>query len=285
MTDRVVTYRLRAEIGQLKAQMAQAGLSVRKAADDMTGATKSSRTFRAGLQQVGGTAGMVGAGGCNRPGRRRGGCRELRRCDVEGAGGDPRDGQQHGGAAEGGDPGGADTKFSASEAAGAIEQLAKAGVSTRDILDGGLTGSLNLAAAGSIDVGEAAETAASAMTQFGLSGSDVTHVADLLAAGAGKAQGGVTDLAYALKYAGVPAHALGVSIEETTGVLAEFASAGILGEQAGTTLRSMLLSLSAPTTRAKSPDGGLRDQPVRRAGPVRGLRGGGGSAAGRSWVA
>ena len=134
----------------------------------------------------------------------------------------------------------------------AIEQLAKAGVSTQDILDGGLTGSLNLAAAGSIDVGEAAETAASAMTQFGLSGSDVTHVADLLAAGAGKAQGGVTDLAYALKYAGVPAHALGVSIEETTGVLAEFASAGILGEQAGTTLRSMLLSLSAPTTRAKS---------------------------------
>ncbi|HGP5685005.1 TPA: phage tail tape measure protein, partial [Vibrio cholerae O1] len=66
---------------------------------------------------------------------------------------------------------GADTAFSASEAADGIDELAKAGVSTKDILSGGLTGALDLAAAGGVSVGEAAETAASAMTQFGLSGS------------------------------------------------------------------------------------------------------------------
>ena len=119
---------------------------------------------------------------------------------------------------------GQQTKFSATEAAGAIEEMAKAGVSTNDILSGGLEGALNLAAAGSLEVADAAEIAASALVQFGMSGKDIPHVADLLAAGAGKAQGSVQDLGYALKYAGVPAASLGVSIEETTGVLAEFAS-------------------------------------------------------------
>ena len=84
---------------------------------------------------------------------------------------------------------GANTAFSAQEAAQGIEELAKAGVSTSDILGGGLDGALSLAAAGSLDVGSAAEIAASALTQFKLQGSDVGHVADLLAAGAGKAQG------------------------------------------------------------------------------------------------
>ena len=60
MVDRAVTYRLRAEIGQFKAQMAQAGASVRKAAVDMTGATASGEKFRRGLDTLGGRAGKVG---------------------------------------------------------------------------------------------------------------------------------------------------------------------------------------------------------------------------------
>src|SRR5919198_6371334 len=83
---------------------------------------------------------------------------------------------------------GRDTAFSASEAAEAETQPAKAGVAVRDILSGGLKGALSLAAAGQIEVGEAAEIAATAMTQFGLSGKELPHVADLLAAAAGKAQ-------------------------------------------------------------------------------------------------
>jgi TP901 family phage tail tape measure protein len=84
---------------------------------------------------------------------------------------------------------GKDTTYSATEAAGAVTELSKAGVSTADVLGGGLKGALSLAAAGQLNVGEAAETAAAAMTQFKLSGKDIPHIADLLAAGAGKAQG------------------------------------------------------------------------------------------------
>jgi TP901 family phage tail tape measure protein len=146
---------------------------------------------------------------------------------------------------------GADTAFSASEAAAGIEELAKAGVSTADILGGGLRGALNLAAAGTISVGDAAEFTATALTQFKLNGDQATHVADLLAAGAGKAQGGVSDMALALNYAGVPAANLGATIEETAGTIALFASNGIIGQKAGTGLRGMLSSLSSPSVEAQ----------------------------------
>lgn len=142
---------------------------------------------------------------------------------------------------------GAKTQYSATEAADAITAMGKAGVSTKDILGGGLTGALTLAAAGQLDVGQAAEIAATSMNQFGLAGKDLPHIADLLAAGAGKAMGSVQDLSGALKYAGVVAAGAGWSIEETTGVLAEFAQAGIIGEQAGTSLRGVIMSMSAPS--------------------------------------
>lgn len=145
---------------------------------------------------------------------------------------------------------GAATSFSATEAAGAIENLAKAGISTADILGGGLKGALDLAAAGQLDVASAAEIAATAMTQFNLDGEDMTHIADLLAAGAGKAQGDVTDMAEALKQSGLVASQFGLSIEETTGTLAAFAKAGLLGSDAGTSMRTMLLRLGNPSKEA-----------------------------------
>lgn len=145
---------------------------------------------------------------------------------------------------------GADTAFSATEAAGAVEELAKAGVSAKDILGGGLKGSLDLAAAGGLGVAEAAEYASIAMTQFKLSGQDVGHVADLLAAGAGKAMGDVSDLGQALKQGGLVAAATGLTVEETTGALSAFAAAGLLGSDAGTSLKTMLQRLSAPADEA-----------------------------------
>lgn len=146
---------------------------------------------------------------------------------------------------------GADTAYSATESASAIEALAKAGVSTTDILNGGLQGALDLAAAGNLDVGQAAEIAATAMTQFKLSGDQTTHVADLLAAGAGKAQGDVTDLGMALKQSGLVAAQTGLSIEETTGTLAAFASAGLIGSDAGTSFKTMLQRLTPQSKEAQ----------------------------------
>lgn len=146
---------------------------------------------------------------------------------------------------------GADTSYSATEAADAIEALAKAGISTRDILNGGLNGALDLAASDGLAVGEAAEIAATALTQFRLSGDQTAHVADLLAAGAGKAQGGVHDLGMALKQSGLVASQTGLSIEETTGALAAFASAGLIGSDAGTSFKTMLQRLTPQSAEAK----------------------------------
>lgn len=143
-------------------------------------------------------------------------------------------------------------QFSASDAADGIEQLAKAGLSAADILGGGLTGSLALAAAGQISVGEAAETTAKTLAQFELKGSDASHVADLLAAAAGKAVGDVGDFGLALAQAGTVSHQYGVSVEETVGTLALFAQNALLGSDAGTSMKNMLMMLASPTTQAQT---------------------------------
>jgi len=142
---------------------------------------------------------------------------------------------------------GSATVFSATESANAIEEMAKAGLSARDILAGGLTGALDLAAAGGLGVAEAAGIAATTLQQFQLDGEEATHVADLLAAGAGKAMGDVTDLGTALDQAGLVASQFGLSVDETVGTLSAFASAGMLGSDAGTSMRTMLLRLANPT--------------------------------------
>ena len=100
-------------------------------------------------------------------------------------------------------------------------------------------------------VGDAAEIAATALTQFKLSGDKVPHLADLLAAGAGKAQGSVEDMGMALKQAGLVAASTGLRIEETTGGLAAFASAGLIGSDAGTSFKSMLQRLTPQSIEAK----------------------------------
>lgn len=146
---------------------------------------------------------------------------------------------------------GASTVFSATEAAQAIEELAKAGVATEDILGGGLDGALDLAAAGGLDVARAAEIAAVALKTFGLEGRDMSHVSDLLAAGAGKAMGDVEDLSQALAQGGQVASQTGLSIEETTAGLAAFASQGLLGSDAGTSFKSMLQRLTPQSNEAK----------------------------------
>lgn len=146
---------------------------------------------------------------------------------------------------------GAATVFNAQEAAAAESELAKAGLQVSDILGGGLKGALDLAAAGSLGVADAAEIAAQSMAQFKLSGSDVPRIADALAAGANKALGGVEDLGQGLGEAGGVANTFGLSLEETTGVLALFAQNGQLGAEGGTALKTALLRLGAPTSEAK----------------------------------
>ncbi|WP_133936973.1 MULTISPECIES: phage tail tape measure protein [unclassified Curtobacterium] len=137
--------------------------------------------------------------------------------------------------------------YTATQVTEAQVELGKAGLATKDILGGGLTGVLALAASDNVDLGKATQIAAVAMKQFNLAGSDVPHIADLLAAGAGKALGGVQELGDALNQSGLVASNFGFSIEETTGVLSSFADAGLLGSDAGTSLKSMLQMLANPS--------------------------------------
>ncbi len=139
---------------------------------------------------------------------------------------------------------GADTSFSASEAARGQAELAKAGISTSDILGGALTGSLALAAAGQLDVAQAAEISAQAMNIFGLSGSDVGRIADVLAAGANKSAADVGQLGDALRQGGLVAEQTGLTLEETVGTLAAFADNALVGSDAGTSLKTMLQRLT-----------------------------------------
>lgn len=147
---------------------------------------------------------------------------------------------------------GKDTAFSATEAAKAESELAKAGLTTSDILGGALTGALSLAAAGDLDLADAAAIAAKTMGQFGLKGSDVSHIADLLAGAANATATDVHELGEALKMGGLAASSAGMSVEDTTTVLGAFAQQALTGSDAGTSLKTMLMMLQSPTEKAQT---------------------------------
>jgi TP901 family phage tail tape measure protein len=146
---------------------------------------------------------------------------------------------------------GRDTSFSASQAADAEAELVKAGVAVKDVLDGGLIGSMNLAAAGQIDLAQAAEIAAQSMNLFGLEGKDVGHIADVLTAGANKSAAGVGDLGQALSQSGLVAAQLGINLDDTVGVLSAFADRSLKGSDAGTAFKTMLQRLTPQSTEAQ----------------------------------
>nr|DAM73541.1 MAG TPA: minor tail protein [Caudoviricetes sp.] len=141
---------------------------------------------------------------------------------------------------------GADTAFSAKEAAEGMENLAAAGFTTTEIMDA-MPGMLNLAAAAGEDLAASSDIAASTLRGFGLEASDAAHVADVLAENANRTNSSVAETGEAMKYVAPLARAAGISMEETAAAIGIMANAGIQGSQAGTTLRGALSRLSKPT--------------------------------------
>lgn len=141
---------------------------------------------------------------------------------------------------------GADTSFSAKQAAEGMENLASAGFETNEIMDA-MPGMLNLAAASGEDLATSADIAASTLNAFGMEAGEAAHVADVLAENANKTNSSVADTGEAMKYIAPLAHAAGISFEETAAAIGIMADAGIQGSQAGTTLRGALSRLSKPT--------------------------------------
>ncbi|MFT4282527.1 phage tail tape measure protein, partial [Microbacterium sp.] len=246
MAERVVAVSLRAQVAEFERNMLRAADSVRKVGSE----TEKLQQQRQAFEQLGRTA--LTAGGIMAAGIgmavKRFADFDQAMSNVQAAAHESVDTMQQ--LRDAAIQAGAKTVFSATESANAIEEMAKAGIEANDILGGGLAGALDLAAAGGLGVADAAGIAAVALKTFKLEGSDMSHVADLLAAGAGKAMGDVSDLSQALAQGGQAASLTGLSIEETTAALSAFASQGLLGSDAGTSLKTMLLNLNPTTKKA-----------------------------------
>lgn len=138
---------------------------------------------------------------------------------------------------------------SAGDAASAMTELAKAGLSVQDSITGA-RGVLQLATAAQIDNATATNIAASALNAFGLGGDQAVHVADLLANAANEAQGGISDMGLSLASVASVSRQVGISLTDTVALLTLLAKNGIQGAAGGTVLRVALLRLVAPSVAA-----------------------------------
>lgn len=135
----------------------------------------------------------------------------------------------------------------ARDAAGAVLELNRAGLSATDVIGGGLKGALELAGAAGITAAEGGKLAVSAMTAFGLQAPQLSTVADVFANFSNKTFLGAQDLSLAIAAVGPVARDAGLSLEQFTGVMATLAQGGFKNmSDAGTSLKTMLLSLTAP---------------------------------------
>ena len=164
---------------------------------------------------------------------------------------------------------GAKTKFSATEAAAAMEYMAMAGWKTEDML-GGIEGIMNLAAASGEDLATTSDIVTDALTAFGMSADDSAHFADILAAASSNANTNVSMMGETFKYCAPIAGALGFSAEDTAQAIGLMANAGIKGSQAGTALRTIMNNLAGEvkitgsalgevTIATTNADGSMRD--------------------------
>ena len=165
---------------------------------------------------------------------------------------------------------GAKTKFSASEAADAMNYMAMAGWKTGDMLDG-IEGIMNLAAASGEDLATTSDIVTDALTALGLSASDSGHFADILAAASSNANTNVGMMGETFKYCAPVAGALGFTAEDTAEAIGLMANAGIKSSQAGTAMRTMLTSLTGDVTFAGDAFGELTVQTVNTDGSMRNL--------------
>ncbi len=142
---------------------------------------------------------------------------------------------------------GSTTKFTATEAAGAMNYMAMAGWDAEQMLSG-IDGVLSLAAASGEDLGVTADIVTDALTAFKLKAEDVGHFSDVLAAASANANTNVSMLGESFKYVAPLAGTMGYTIEETAEMLGIMANSGIKASTAGTSARTMLTNLASGVT-------------------------------------
>ena len=151
------------------------------------------------------------------------------------------------------------TAFSAKEAATAQAEFAKAGFDVREIYRV-LPGTLDLAAAGEVELGQAASITSTILRSFNKDASDAGDVADLLAKAANSANTTVTELGDAFSFLGPVAATLGVDLTEATAAIQTLADRGIPGTRAGRNLAAALTEIAKQAQSGVGPIGALRDK-------------------------
>ncbi|RST59715.1 phage tail tape measure protein [Siminovitchia terrae] len=151
---------------------------------------------------------------------------------------------------------GATTIFSAKEASEGMQYLALAGWKTKDIM-AGMPGMLNLAAAGALDLGRAADITSDTMAAFGMDAKKAGHAADVFAYAQANANTNVEQLGEGMKYIAPVANNLGWTLEGTSAAMMALANQGLKGSIAGQAFASSLSRLASPGMQKKIKGFGL----------------------------
>ncbi len=141
---------------------------------------------------------------------------------------------------------GATTKFTASEAGEAFTYMAMAGWDAEQMLDG-ISGIMSLSAADGLDLATTSDIVTDALTAFGLQAKDSGHFADVLAKASSSANTNVSMLGESFKYVAPLAGAMHYSVEDVSLALGLMANASVKGSMAGTSLKTALSNMTAPT--------------------------------------
>lgn len=144
---------------------------------------------------------------------------------------------------------GAETVFSAGEAANAMLELGKAGMSTEQIM-AAIPGVMDLAAAGGVGLAEAASLTAATLNAFHLEASESARVADLLAAAANASAADIADLGAGMQQAGFAFALANQPVENLAASLAILTNVGLTGSDAGTALKNAFMRMMNPTVEA-----------------------------------
>jgi TP901 family phage tail tape measure protein len=139
---------------------------------------------------------------------------------------------------------GASTEFTAIQAAQAMSFFAQAGFQVDKII-GAMPHTLNLAAAGQLDMATAADIVAKIMSGMGIEAGKLEEAVDVLAKAFTTANTDLMQLGEAMKFVGPVAASAGKDLAETTAALMILSNAGIQASMAGTSLRKILLTLQS----------------------------------------
>ena len=142
---------------------------------------------------------------------------------------------------------GAETKYNATEAAQALENLARAGLKSSEAIEA-LPSVLALAQGNGIELADAASYITQAAAGMGLAMDESARVADVLAKAASSANTDIQGMGLAMSYAAPNAHALGLTLEETAAYIGKLADAGFDGSRAGTAMATMMSQFQNPAS-------------------------------------